>query len=157
MLEVVEFVALVAMLAVAWRPVWRTITGALDGRARKIREELDEAQRLHEEAKAMLARYQRQLHEGEGLAKDILDRAETERKRLEAKMRSDLEQLTERRTRQAIERIEQEEAQAVAEVRARVADLSVRATRAVLTERLQGEQVTKVMQGAVEEVRSKLA
>ena len=44
--------------------------------AEKIRSELDEAQRLHEEAKALLAKYQRQLHEGEALAAEIVAQAE---------------------------------------------------------------------------------
>ena len=66
-----------------------------EGRARRprrtggasIRTELDEAQRLHEEAKALLAKYQRQLHEGEKLAADIVAQAEAQRQRFEEKMR----------------------------------------------------------------------
>ena len=51
------------------------LLGALDAAREKIRSELDEAQRqLHEEAKALLAKYQRQLAEGEKLAGEIRPR-----------------------------------------------------------------------------------
>lgn len=157
MIELMLLLSLVLFFIAIRKPFKEKVLGALDSRSEKIRHELDEAQRLHEEAKAMLARYQRQLHEGEKLAEEIIARAETERQRMEARMRADLEALNERRTQQALERIAQEEARALAEVRARAADLAVRATREVMTERLSGDQAGKLMQGAIEEVTRKLA
>ena len=59
--ELVLVVALIILVVALWRPVKRALLGALDSRAETIRRELDDAQRLHEEAKALLARYQRQL------------------------------------------------------------------------------------------------
>ena len=53
--------AFIILLALIWRPFRRGVLGALDARSERIRKELDEAQRLHEEAKTLLARYQRQL------------------------------------------------------------------------------------------------
>lgn len=157
MIELFLLISLVLLAIVLRKPFKEKVLGALDSRAEKIRQELDEAQRLHEEAKAMLAKYQRQLHEGEKLAEEIVARAETERQRMEKRMRDDLHTLTERRTQQAVDRIAQEETRALAEVRARAADLAVRATREVMTERLSGEQAGKLMQGAIEEVTRKLA
>lgn len=152
-----ELIALAILVFLLWKPFKQNVLGALDRRSEKIRQELDEAQRLHEEAKQLVAKYQRQLHEGESLAREIVEHADTERARLEAKMRQDLETMTERRIQQAEERIQQEEVRALQEVRARAADLAVRATRQVLTERLQGEQVQRTMQGAITEVTKKLA
>jgi F-type H+-transporting ATPase subunit b len=149
--------AVILLIIMVWRPVSRVTRNALDGRSERIRKELDEAQRLHEEARSMLARYQRQLHEGETLAKEILERAEAERQRLEARLRSDFEALTERRTQQALDRIAQEEARTVAEVRARAASLAVRAARTLLSEKLDPEQTDRIMSEAVGEVTRKLA
>jgi F-type H+-transporting ATPase subunit b len=150
-------VAFLILVALLWRPFQKNVLGALDARSERIRKELDEAQRLNEEARTMLAKYQRQLHEGEALAQEILERAETERQRLEARLRRDFEALTERRGQQATDRIAQEEARAVAEVRSRAASLAVRATRTIITERLTPEQTDRLMQGAVQEVTKKLA
>jgi F-type H+-transporting ATPase subunit b len=150
-------VALLILIVLVWKPFNRTVLGALDARSERIRKELEEAQRLHEEARTMLARYQRQLHEGEELAREITERAEAERQRLEKRLRTDFEALTERRTQQALDRIAQEEARALADVRARAASLAVRATRTILTERLEEGEAQRVMQRAVGEVTKKLA
>ncbi len=149
-------VALVILVLLLKKPFEQHVLTALDARAERIRRELDEAQRLHEEAKALLAKYQRQLHEAEGLAGEILERVDAESRRLEAKMREEVRSLTERRTQQALERIAQEEARAVQEVRARAAELAVRATRELLTERLQGPLVQDLMRKAVAEVQRRL-
>lgn len=150
-------VALIILIVLIRKPIQQHVLGALDARAEKIRQELDSAQRLHEEAKAMLAKYERQLHEGEAMAKEILDRVDSERARLEAKQAEELAQSTERRTQQALERIAQEEGRAVQEVRARAADLAARATRDILTAKLTGPEVERLMRSAVEQVNKKLA
>lgn len=157
MLELVLLVALVLLVIVVWKPVKNAVVGTLDGRAEKIRHDLDEAQRLHEEAKAMLAKYERQLHEGEKLAADITAQAEAQRQRFEERMRTDYETALKRRTDLAMERIQQEESQAVQEVRARAADLAIRTTRRILTQKVGQNEAQAMVKGAIEEVSRKLA
>ncbi len=157
MLELVLLVALIILVVAVWKPFKRNVLGALDSRAERIRAELDEAQRLQEEAKVMLAKYQRQLHEGEKLAADIVAQAEAERARLEQKMRADFDAAVKRRTEQAVERIAQEEQKALAEVRARAADLAVRTARRLLTERVGEREAQAMVRGAIEDVSRKLA
>ena len=157
MLELVLLVALVILVVALWKPAKRMVLGTLDGRSERIRAELDEAQRLQEEAKVMLAKYQRQLHEGENLAADIVAQAGAERARLEQKMRADFDAAVKRRTEQAVERIAQEEQKALAEVRARAADLAVRTARRLLTERVGEREAQAMVRGAIEDVSRKLA
>ena len=157
MLELMLLVSLVILLVLIWKPLRKNVLGALDARAEKIRTDLDEAQRLHEEAKTLLAKYQRQLHEGEKVAADILAQAETQRRRFEEKMRADYDLAVKRRTDLAMERIAQEEARAVQEVRGRAADLAIRATRRLLVEKVGAGEAQKLVQGAIEEVKRKLA
>lgn len=157
MLELMLLICLVILIAFLWGPFKRNVLGALDARAERIRSELDDAQRLHEEAKALLAKYQRQLHEGEKLAADILAQAEAQQRRFEEKMRADGEAAIKRRTELAMERIAQEESRALQEVRSRAADLAIRTTRRLLTERVGQDQAQSLVQGAIEEVKRKLA
>ena len=157
MLELILLVALILLVVAVWKPVKAAVLGTLDGRAEKIRHDLDEAQRLHEEAKAMLAKYERQLHEGEKLAAEIAAQADVQRRRFEERMRTDYETALKRRTELAMERIQQEEGQAVQEVRARAADLAIRTTRRLLTERVGPKEAQSLVQGAIEEVKRKLA
>lgn len=150
-------IALIILIVALWKPASRGILGALDSRSARIRQELDDAKRLHEEAKALVAKYQRQLHEGEELAAEILERAETESTRLEAKMREDFDLTVKRRTQQAMDRIAQEEQRAMMEVRTRAADLAVRTTRKLLTEQLGPQQAQRLIGAAIEDVGRKLA
>ncbi len=156
MLEFWLLVALIILIVLVWKPFRQHVLGGLDARSDKIRAELEEAKRLHEEAKQLLAKHQRQLHEGESLAADIRSRASAETKRLEEQLRTDFEQLVQRRTQLAEDRIAQEEARAVADVRARAAELAVATTRRLLTEKLGGEAAQRVMQSSIREVTQKL-
>ena len=55
MLELWLLIALIILIAVIYKPLSRTIFGALDGHAAKVRAELEEAKRLREEAQSLLA------------------------------------------------------------------------------------------------------
>ena len=150
-------IALVILIAAIYRPLTRAVFGALDSRAERIKHELEEAQRLREEAQSMLANYQRKLHEGEAQAKAIVDHAHEEAQRLERLSREQLEQRLQRRTQQATDRIAAAESRALQDVRAQAAQLSVRATRELLRSRLQGDQARAVLDRSLEEVRRELA
>lgn len=155
--DLMLLLALVILLTLLWRPFKKNVLGALDSRSEKIRAELDEAQRLHEEAKEMLAKYTRQLEEGEKLAGEIRDQGAADRKRLEERLRADLEASMKRRTDLAMERIAQEETKATAKVRARAADLAIRTTRRLLTEKVGEGEAHTLLQNAIGEVDRKLA
>jgi len=73
------FVALIIFLGVlAYFKVPGMINGALDGRAERIRNELDEARKLREDAQQLLAEYQRKRQEAEQEAQDIVSAAKHE-------------------------------------------------------------------------------
>ena len=150
-------IAIVILVLVVGKPAREQIFGALDKRADEIRRELDEAQRLREEAQSLLARHQRQLHDGEGLAASILERGAEENARVEQQLRADLSASIERRTKAAEERIAQEEAGAVAEIRAKAADLAMRTTRRLIAEQLDPAKEQDLIASAIKDVRQKLA
>ena len=156
MLELWLLISLIILIVLVWKPFKLHVLGGLDRRGQDIRNELDAAKRLHEEAKELLARHRRQLHEGESLAADIEARAKVETERLQIRLKAEFEQLIDRRTQQAEERIAQEEARALADVRARAADLTVATTRRLLTEKLGGDAAQRVMQASIGEVTKKL-
>src|SRR3954452_1399639 len=110
-------ISLVILIALVWKPAARSITSALDERAVRIRNELDEARKLREEAEQLLADYQRREREAAAQAEAIVTQARQEAERIAAQAASDLEQSLARRQRLAEERIAQAEARAAAEGR----------------------------------------
>jgi F-type H+-transporting ATPase subunit b len=114
----------------------KIIAGQLDNRIGKIEADLAEAERLRAEAKALLEDYQRKRQDAEKEAEGIVAAAREEAFRLTAEAGQSLETLIARRTKAVEEKIAQAEAQAVAEVRARSADLAVAAARVLLQKQM---------------------
>lgn len=112
------------------------ITRMLDNRIGKIEAELAEAERLRAEAKAMLEDYSRRRAEAEKEAESIVAAAREEAFRMTAEAGQALEALIARRTKAVEDKIAQAEAQAVAEVRARSADLAVEAAQLLLQQQM---------------------
>ena len=129
---------------------------ALDDRAEKIRNRIDEASRLAEEAQAMLATYERKQRDAAEEAEAILAGARREAERLAADAKEDLERALKRREAQAMERIAQAEKAAIAEVRARAVDVAIEATRRLLAERLTPKQADALIDAAIAELPKKL-
>jgi F-type H+-transporting ATPase subunit b len=119
-----------------WKGAFKAMGGALDSRAQAISDELDEARRLREEAQTLLASYQRKQAEAEEQAKEIVERARHDAEVMATKARADLIDRIERRTAQAEAKIASAEAQALAEVRAKAADLAVNAAEDLMRSKL---------------------
>ena len=128
--------AVVVFVIGVWKPARRAILGALDARAARIRDELDAARRLREEAQQALAAYQKQEREAAAEAAAILAHARAEAERVAAQAARNLEEALERRRRLAEERIAQEEAKALAEIRAVTVDVAISAARQVIVTEL---------------------
>ena len=121
--------AVVAFVIGVWKPARKAILGRLDARAARIRDELETARRLREEAQEALATYQKQQREAAAEAEAILAHARAEAERIAAQAARNLEETLERRQRLAKERIAQEEAKALAEIRGVTVDVAIAAAR----------------------------
>ena len=133
----------------------KMLTKAIDGRIAQIEKELAEAEALRAEAKALLADYQTRRENAEKEAEDIVAAAREEAFRLTAEAKSALEAMIARRTKAVEDKIAQAEAQAVAEVRSRSADLAVEAARLLLTQQM-AEKGDVLVAQAIKEVGDRL-
>ena len=149
-------VALVILIVAAWKPLSRAVLGGLDGHARKVRAELEEAKRLREEAQSLLAEHQRQLAAGEDQARHIIEHAKAEAERQVKRHRDELEASLKRRREAAEQRIAQEEARAIQELRAHAAGLTIRTAERLLSEQMDDEQRREMIDRALDEVGRKL-
>ena len=148
--------AFIVFVAAVYRPVGKMMGAALDGRAQRIREELDEAVRLREEAQTLLAGYERQQNEALEQAEAILDHARDEAERMAQHAGEALEELVRRREQQALERIARAEDEATAEVRAAAVDLAIAATRKLVASELDDERHAKLVDDAIGNLDGKL-
>ncbi|KQU94054.1 ATP F0F1 synthase subunit B [Devosia sp. Root413D1] len=149
-------IALVIFIGiVVYFGVPKMITKMLDERIKKIETDLAEAEALRAEAKALLEDYARRREEAEKEAEDIVTAAREEAFRLTAEAKSSLEAMVARREKAVADKIAQAEAQAVAEVRARSADLAVEAARLLLEKQVAAKGDVLVDQ-AIKDVAARL-
>ncbi len=129
-------VAFLMFAALLWKfGAFKMLGGALDARADKVRADLAEAAALKAEAQALKARAAAEAVQAEADAKAMLANAELEAKRIVEQATLDAETAIRRRTRLAEDRISAEARAAEADLRARAADITVKAARALLVER----------------------
>lgn len=112
------------------------INKGLDGRADKIREQLEQATRLRAEAEALLATYKAQQEATLKEAEDIIAAAKRDAKNLREKAAEDLKIALDRRIQQAEEKIARAEIEAVAEIRTQLIDDATKAARESIIEHL---------------------
>jgi F-type H+-transporting ATPase subunit b len=145
-------ISFVIFMALLWKKIVAAFTGMLDARTEKIRQELDEAQRLREEAQALLSSYQRRQRDAQKEAEEIVAHAREEADRLARQAAADLEASLKRREAQAVDRIAQMEASAMQEVRTLTVDLAIAASRKLLSENLPQSQQDALVAQAVSEL-----
>jgi F-type H+-transporting ATPase subunit b len=149
-------VAAIIFVAVVWKPARRAVIGSLDARAARIRQDLDEARRLREEAEQMLAEYRRREREGAAEAAAVVAHAKAEAERLAQRAAEELEQALQRRQRLAEERIAQAEAKALDEIRAVAVDVAIAAARQTLVEQLDERAGARLLDAAIAELPQQL-
>jgi F-type H+-transporting ATPase subunit b len=149
-------VGLILFLAlIAYLKAPAIMAKALDKRAAQIRNEIEEARELKEEAKQQLAEYQRRRREAESEAQEILAVAQREAQGIVAEARAKSEDYVARRTQVAEQKIKQAEVEAVSEVRARAVDIAIEAATRILTERNVGAD-PRITDQSIAEVRRRL-
>jgi len=149
--------AFVVFVGLAAKPIGRKLATALDERADTIKAQIDEAEKLHEEAKQLLASYKRKQQEAEEEAARILQRAQDDAARLEAKAKADLEASLQRREAAAAARIAQAEATAVAEVQALATSVALTAAETVMSETISAQKANAMIDAAIADLPKQLA
>jgi len=160
MLRTPEFwvaVSFVAFFAILYHfKVHTLIAKALDDRATAIKEELDQARRLRDEAQNLLADYQKKHRNAEKEAAEIVEEARRNAETYAQETRAALKDSLERRTRQAEEKIARAEAQAVEEVRGSAVDAAIAAAEKILREKAAGAAGAAITDESIRGLKARL-
>jgi F-type H+-transporting ATPase subunit b len=154
------FWALVSLIIFIGLVVYMKVPGmlakSLDDRADKIRNELDEARRLREEAQQLLAEYQRRRKDAEKEASELIAAAEHEASGLVAEARQKTEDYVKRRTAMAEQKIALAEAEAINEVRQSAVDIAVAAAESLIAEKADDKIIGELFKSSVAELKQRL-
>ncbi len=150
----VSFLIFVGILIRAGVP--GKLTGMLDARATQIKSELDEARALREEAKTLLASYERKKKDVQEQADRIVANARDEAMRAAEEAKEELKRSIARRLIAAEDRITSAEKAAVREVRERAVQVAVAAAADILARQGSAEKATAQIDAAIAEVGRRL-
>lgn len=129
---------------------------SLDDRADKIRNELEEARKLREEAQQLLAEYQRKRKEAEKEASDMIAAAKHEADIIVADAKQKTEDYVARRTALAEQKIAQAERDAVNEVRTDAVEIAIAAAGKLLEAKIDDKAAATLFKSSLAEVKSRL-
>lgn len=149
-------VAFVGFIALVWKPAGSAILNALDGRSRRIQQELDEATRLREEAQEVLVVYQKKQAESLKEAEEIIAKASQDADRLRADAEAALKGALDARMKLAMEKIAQSEAKALQDVQNHVVDIAISAARSIILEHMDKTSGQELVQFAIADIERKI-
>jgi F-type H+-transporting ATPase subunit b len=149
-------IAFVVFVVLVFKPGKKAISGALDDKIAQIRNEVEEAHRLREEAQAALAAYQRQQRDAAQEAEDLMNRAKAEAEAHRKQATAALQTLLQRQEAMAREKIAQAEAAAVAEVQRRAVEIAIAATAKLLEGRMSGAAGDQLIDDSIKALPNRL-
>ena len=149
-------VAFVLFIALSYKKVAKLALGALDERSAKIKAELDEAQRLRQEAEAVLQDYKQKQAEYLKEAEGILANAQKDAQALRSFSENELKTALDSRMKQAVDRIAQEESNAIMEVREHVVDIALAAARALIVDHVSNMPQDELVKLALTDIERKI-
>ncbi len=144
------------VVGMSYKRVVKFFLNILDSRAETIRNKLDTARLLREEAQQIFAEYQRKQRDMIRDAEEIISHACAEAERQKTEALSELERVTQGRTTQALSRIAQAETQAIEEVRSLIVNIVIGATRRVLAENMDRERGGAFIDKTIQELPLRL-
>ena len=154
------FWTLIALIAFLGGLLYLRVPGmigkALDDRSSNIRNELEEARKLREEAQALLADYQARRKQAEEEAQEIVAAAKREAATIAKDAEHKTADFVQRRTAVAAQKIEQAEATAIAEVRAAAIDVAVSAAEQLIEGKMTTATANSLIEEGIAEVKSKM-
>jgi F-type H+-transporting ATPase subunit b len=147
---------LLIFLCFAGPKIWRGLASFLDQRSMKIKADLDEAQKLKDEAQALLAEYQRKQRDALKEAEEIVSSAKIQAQREIQEAAANLAASMTRREAAALEKITQAEAHAIAEVRREAVDVATAATTRLIGKVLDDSKANALIDQSIAEVTHRL-
>jgi len=132
------------------------LMGMLDQRAEGIRNDLDEARALREEAQTVLASYERKQREVAEQSERIIAQAREEAQLAAEQAKADLEASIVRRVAAATDQIASAEAGALREVRDRAVTIAVDVAAQVIASKTSAAEANKLIDAAITDVETRL-
>ena len=147
----VAFVIFVILALVAKAP--NMIAKILDSEIERIKNELNDARKLKEDANSLLADYERKVQNAQKEIEKILDQAKTTAKNHDESARKKVEEYIKRAEQQSIEKIAQAEKMALSKVNQEIVSNSIGVAEKIVSENITEENSKKLFSQSVQQIK----
>lgn len=148
--------AFIVFVALCYKKLVEFLAGFLDGHANKIKSELDAARNLRIEAEETLALYRKKQIEFSKEAEDILAKARADAETNTMQAQTELKTALDTRLKQAMEKIAQEEAAAIADVRNHIVNLALNTARTIIAEQTSKSTQSELIKHTISDIEQKI-
>lgn len=128
----------------------------LDDRSQEIEDQLANARSLREEAAALLAKYERDQHEAEKQAAEMISNAEAEVKNMISESKAQIAEMTKRRGEVAEQKIVQAETAAVKEIRTLTVNVATSAARELIKANMKADDHKTLIGSSTDKLDAKI-
>ena len=143
-------------LLMIWKKIPAMVGKMLDGKVSEIAAQLDNAQTLREEASALLAKYQRDQRDAEKTAAEMIAHAEAEVKLLAGESKVQVQEMIQRRSKLAEQKIAQAEVNALKEIQQVAVEAASAAARELISANMKKPNHDALIKSSIEKLDSQL-
>jgi|TARA_B110000014_G_C20082856_1_gene566059 F-type H+-transporting ATPase subunit b len=147
----VAFIIFVILALVAKAP--SMIAKILDSEIERIKNELNDARKLKEDANSLLADYERKVQNAQKEIEKILDQAKTTAKNHDESARKKVEEYIKRAEQQSIEKITQTEKMALSKVNQEIVSNSIEVAEKIVSENITEDNSKKLFSQSVQQIK----
>jgi F-type H+-transporting ATPase subunit b len=148
------FIAFIIFVSIAlYLKVPKMITKLLDEQIDKIRNELDEARRLKEDANSLLAEYERNIESANKEAEIIINQAKTNVEMYEQKSNKKIEEFILRSEKQSVEKIDQAEKSAINKINEEIINISVEVSERIISKKMDDKNSNQLFESSIGQIK----
>jgi F-type H+-transporting ATPase subunit b len=150
----IAFLGFIAILLYVKLPA--LVAKQLDARADRIRNELDEAQKLREDAQAMFADYQRRQRDALTTAEEIVAKAKEDAEIIRKESEAELQTTLTRRQEMAEAKIRQAEEKALAEIQNIAVEVAISAAEKLMKDNIKAKEAGALIDQSISDLSTQL-
>ena len=129
------------------------IDAFLNENIKKIKESLDNAEKLKDEAKSILSEYESRVSKSKEEIKNLIDNTKNEVEKNIIKTNEDFHKIFENRKKSAEEKIKQMKIQAIKDVKNSSVDIAIRSVEKIIKNSIDKKKLDKIYISSIEEAK----
>ena len=147
----VSFLIFVGLLF--YLKVTQKIGRSLDESIKKIKEEIDNAEKLKDEAKNILSEYESKVSKSKQEIKNLIQKAEKQAESNIIKTNKEFHNIVENRKKAAEEKIKQMKTQAIKDVKNSSVDIAIRSVEKIIKNSIDKKKLDKIYISSIDEAK----